>query len=291
MEKDQIVILKDRGLISISGDDSKEFLQNIITNDIEKVKVDRSIFSGIFSPQGKYMYEFFVIYRKGGYLLDCDSSATKNLISHLAIYKLGSKIKINDVSSNFVIGILNFDKFKESFDEGEYKTIIYRDSPIFLDPRESKLGARILSPIDKLYLTIKKLNLKLIDSKIYFKKAYLLGIPEKGLEHLKDQLFGLEANFEKLNAIDFKKGCYIGQENTARMKLKDKVRKKLLPLFSEETLNIGDDLLFNNKKIGIVLISEPFPFGLIKIFDPDLKSLENAELIAGKKKCKILKSA
>ena len=291
MEKDQIIILKDRGLISISGDDSKEFLQNIITNDIEKVKVDRSIFSGIFSPQGKYMYEFFVIYRKGGYLLDCDSSATKNLISHLAIYKLGSKIKINDVSSNFVIGILNFDKFKESFDEGEYKTIIYRDSPIFLDPRESKLGARILSPIDKLYLTIKKLNLKLIDSKIYFKKAYLLGIPEKGLEHLKDQLFGLEANFEKLNAIDFKKGCYIGQENTARMKLKDKVRKKLLPLFSEETLNIGDDLLFNNKKIGIVLISEPFPFGLIKIFDPDLKSLENAELIAGEKKCKILKSA
>ena len=131
MEKDQIIILKDRGLISISGDDSKEFLQNIITNDIEKVKFDRSIFSGIFSPQGKYMYEFFVIYRKGGYLLDCDSSATKNLISHLAMYKLGSKIKINDVSSNFVIGILNFDKFKEFFDEGRNKTIIYRDSPIF----------------------------------------------------------------------------------------------------------------------------------------------------------------
>ena len=291
MEKDQIIILKDRGLISISGDDSKEFLQNIITNDIEKVKVDRSIFSGIFSPQGKYMYEFFVIYKKGGYLLDCDSSAIKNLISHLAMYKLRSKIEISDVSSDFVIGILNFDKFKELFDGSKYKTIIYRDSPIFLDPRESKLGARILSPIDKLYLTIKKLNLKIIDSKIYLKNAYLLGVPEKGLEHLKNQLFGLEANFEKLNAIDFKKGCYIGQENTARMKLKDKVRKKLLPLFSEEILNVGDDLFFNNKKIGKVLISKPFPFGLIKIFDPDLKSLENEELIAGEKKCKILKSA
>ena len=291
MEKDQIIILEDRGLISISGDDSKEFLQNVITNDIEKVKVDRSIFSGIFSPQGKYMYEFFVIYRKGGYLLDCDSSATKNLISHLAKYRLGSKIEIIDVSSNFVIGVLNFDKFKELFDGSKYKTIVYRDSPIFLDPRDSKLGARILSPIDKLYLTIKKLNLKIIDSKIYLKNAYLLGVPEKGLEHLKDQLFGLEANFEKLNAIDFKKGCYIGQENTARMKLKDKVRKKLLPLFSDEILNIGDDLLFNNKKIGKVLISKPFPFGLIKIFDPDLKSLENEELIAGKKKCKILKSS
>ena len=69
------------------------------------------------------------------------------------------------------------------------------------------------------------------------------------------------------------------------MKLKDKVRKKLLPLFSDEILNIGDDLLLI-KKIGKVLISKPFPFGLIKIFDPDLKSLENEELVAGKKKCK-----
>ena len=102
-------------------------------------------------------------------------------------------------------------------------------------------------------------------------------------------MFGLEANFETLQAIDFKKGCFVGQENTARMKLKDKVRKKLLPLISEEILNIGDDLLFNNNKIGKVLIDKPFPFGLIKMFDPDLKSLENAELVAGEKKCKILK--
>ena len=290
MEKDQIIILKDRGLISISGDDSKEFLQNVMTNNIEKVKVDRSIFSGIFSPQGKYMYEFFVIYRKGGYLLDCDSSATKNLISHLAKYKLGSKIEIIDVSSKFVIGVLNFDKFKELFDGSKYKTIVYRDSPIFLDPRDSKLGARILSPIDKLYLTIKKLNLKIIDSKIYLKNAYLLGVPEKGLEHLKDQLFGLEANFEKLNAIDFKKGCYIGQENTARMKLKDKLRRRLLPMSSKEKLNLGDEIFYNKIKIGKILIDQPYPFGLLKVIDPNVEEFENKELLANNKKCRILKS-
>ena len=101
-KKDQIIILKDRGLISISGDNSKEFLQNIITNDIEKVKFDRSIFSGIFSPQGKYMYEFLSYIEKVDTYFDCDSSATK-IYPTWVVYKLGSKIKINDVSSNFVI--------------------------------------------------------------------------------------------------------------------------------------------------------------------------------------------
>ena len=77
------------------------------------------------------MYEFFVIYRKGGYLLDCDSSATKNLISHLAMYKLGSKIKINDVSSNFVIGILNFDKFKSLLMKAEIKQLYIEIAQFF----------------------------------------------------------------------------------------------------------------------------------------------------------------
>ena len=152
------------------------------------------------------------------------------------------------------------------------------------------MGSRVLSNLEKLYLTIKKLSLKIKDGSDYFNNAHEAGIPIKNLKKLQNNLFGLEANFEELSAIDFKKGCYIGQENTARMKLKGKVRKKLLPLISEEILNIGDDLLFNNNKIGKVLIDRPFPFGLIKIFDPDLKSLENAELVAGEKKCKILKS-
>ena len=137
-------------------------------------------------------------------------------------------------------------------------TLQYRDSPIFVDPRDSELGARIISPLEKLYLTIKKLNLKIVQNNSYIEKAFLKGIPVEGLNNLQNQLFGLEVNFEKLNAIDFKKGCYVGQENTARMKLKNKIRRQLMSVKTENDIKIGDEIKFNDSVIGRVLIDKPF---------------------------------
>ena len=292
MEKDQIILLEDRGLISITGEDVKNFLQNIITNDIEKVSLSTSIFSALFTPQGKYLFEFFLIQSKNGYLLDCDNKFTNEIINYLLKYKLRSKIEITDISKDYVIGIINSEKFLD-IQKSENKTgdtIEFRDSPLFLDPRNKNLGARIVSSLEKLHLTIKKLNLKIIKPDTYFAKAHSLGIPIKGIQNLKDQLFGLEANFEELNAIDFKKGCYIGQENTARMKLKEKLRRRLLPISSTEKLNVGEEIFYNKVKVGKILIDQPYPFGLIKVVDPNIKEFENTELLANNKKCKILKS-
>ena len=216
MEKDQVVILKKRGVILISGDDAQDFLQNIITNDIKKVSNKSSIFSALLTPQGKYLNEFFIIKDKIGYYLDCCETSTNELIGNLSKYKLRSKVEIKNLTSKFAVGIINYERFKELQNETKLNenTIYFRDTPIFLDTRNSKLGARIFSNLDKLYLTIKKLKLKIIDESNYFSLAYKLGIPVIGLETLKDQLFGLEANFETLQAIDFKKGCFVGQENT-----------------------------------------------------------------------------
>ena len=292
MEKDQIILLEDRGLILITGEDTKNFLQNIITNDIEKVSFSSSIFSALFTPQGKYLFEFFVIKSKIGYLLDCDYKFTKEIVNYLLKYKLRSKIEITDISTDYVIGLISSEKFFD-IQKSESKTdntIEFRDSPLFLDPRNKNLGARILSSLEKLHLTIKKLNLKIVKPDTYFAKAHSLGIPIKGIENLKDQLFGLEANFEELNAIDFKKGCYIGQENTARMKLKEKLRRRLLPISSNEKLNLGEEIFYNKIKIGKVLIEQPYPFCLVKVIDPNIEEFENKELLANNKKCKILKS-
>ncbi len=292
MEKDQIILLEDRGLISITGEDTKNFLQNIITNDIDKVSFSSSIFSALFTPQGKYLFEFFLIQTKNGYLLDCDNEFTKEIINYLSKYKLRSKIEITDISTDYVIGLISPEKFLD-IQESENKTddtIEFRDSPLFLDPRNKNLGARILSSLEKLHLTIKKLDLKIVKPNAYFAKAHSLGIPIKGIKNLKDQLFGLEANFEELNAIDFKKGCYIGQENTARMKLKEKLRRRLLPISSTEKLNLGEEIFYNKIKIGKILIEQPYPFGLIKVIDPNIEDFENKELLANNKKCKILKS-
>ena len=292
MEKDQIILLEDRGLILISGEDAKNFLQNIITNDIEKVNLSTSIFSALFTPQGKYLFEFFLIQSKNGYLLDCDNKFTNEIINYLLKYKLRSKIEISDISKDYIIGLINSERFLD-IQKNENKTsdtIEFRGSPLFLDPRNNNLGARIVSPLEKLYLTIKKLNLKIIKPDTYFAKAHSLGIPIKGIENLKDQLFGLEANFEELNAIDFKKGCYIGQENTARMKLKEKLRRRLLPISSSEKLNLGEEIFYNKTKIGKILIEQPYPFGLLKVIDPNVEEFENKELLANNKKCRILKS-
>ena len=292
MKKDQIILLEDRGLISINGDDAKNFLQNIITNNIEKVNNSCSIFSALFTPQGKYLFEFFLIQSKDGYLLDCDSKATNEIISNLTKYKLRSKVQIKDQSNEYIIGIISLEKFNEiqKSENKQTDTIEYRNSSIFIDSRNKKLGARILSTLEKLHLTIKKLGLKIVKPEIYFKDAHALGVPVKGVESLKEQLFGLEANFEELKAIDFKKGCYIGQENTARMKLKNKLRRRLLPISSTEKLNLGEEIFYDKIKVGKILIEKPYPFGLVKLIDPNVEEFQNKELLVNNKKCKILNS-
>ena len=273
MEKNQIVILEDRGLILVEGIDNKEFLQNIISNDIDKINESNSIFSAIFTPQGKYLYEFFIIKNKDGYLLDCHTEIKDDLIKHLSKYKLRSKIEIKDLSVSHVVGIISKDKFEEIQEEvnSKEKTVLYRESPCFVDTRLSSLGARILSSLEKLHLTIKKLDLKIIDKSNYLKLNHKEGIPVKGVKNLQNNLFALESNFEELNVIDFKKGCYVGQENTARMKLKNKLRKRLLPVTSNKLLKISDEIKFNDQIIGKVLIDGQYPFALIKLFDPNFE--------------------
>ena len=280
MEKDQIVILENRGLISITGDDAKEYLQNIITNDINKVSKINSIFAALLSPQGKYLFDFFVIKDSEGYLIDCDGKSVKELVVNLSKYKIRSKVEIKDLSSNYVVGVMNFSNFQIIQKElgKEETTLEYRESPIFVDPRDNDLGARIISPLEKLYLTIKKLNLKIVKNKSYIEKAFLKGIPVEGLNNLKEQLFGLEINFEKLNAIDFKKGCYVGQENTARMKLKKKIRRQLMSIKTEKDLKIGDEIKYNDSVIGRILIDKQYPFALIKLFDPDFSVFKDKKL-------------
>ena len=290
MEKDQIIILENRGLISITGDDAKEYLQNIITNDINKVTKIKSIFAALLSPQGKYLFDFFVVKDHEGYLLDCDGNSVKELVVNLSKYKIRSKVEIRDLSSKFVVGIMNFDNFKIIQKElkKEETTLEYRESPIFVDPRDNDLGARIISPLEKLYLTIKKLNLKIVKKNSYIEKAFLKGIPVEGLGNLKEQLFGLEINFERLNAIDFKKGCYVGQENTARMKLKNKIRRQLMSIKTEKDLNIGDEIKYNDSVIGRILIDKPYPFALIKLFDPNFSDFKDKKLKINDSKVEII---
>ena len=267
MNINKVYILEDRGIIYIHGEDSENFLQNLISNDISKINDNFSAFSSLLSPQGKYLFEFIVVKYKKGFLIDCEKSTVDNLLKLLTSYKLRSKIEILNLSNEFVIAVLTKDKFLEMDNAKNIcgYTIKFREDPIFLDPRNEYLGARIIINLEKLHLSLKKLNLKSTDVKEYYKKSFDLGIPQKNLHELSNKLFGIECNLEELNGLDFKKGCYIGQENTARIKLKEKLNKRLfgITLIKGE---FSDNLIIDNKnkEIGKLLIKEPFPFGLIK---------------------------
>ena len=292
MEKDQIFILKDRGIIYISGEDVKEFLQNIVTNDINKVSDTSSCFASLLTPQGKYLFDFIIIRHKQGYFLDCEKNRIDQLIDRLNIYKLNSKIEILNLSNEFEVAVISKEKFLtlENAKDTVGNTVKYNGDPVALDPRSKNLGGRLIANLEKLNLSLKSLGLKSEDPKKYYTLSHKLGIPQVNTDKLQDKVFGLECNFEELNGIDFKKGCYVGQENTARMKLKDKLRRKLLPLKSNEKLNVGSNVMFNKVNVGKVLINEPYPFALIKLFDPDFSDFKNKEILADNKKVNIITS-
>ncbi len=270
MNIQNVYILEDRGILYINGGDVKAFLQNLISNDINKVNETNSCFASLLTPQGKFLFAFIVVKHKSGYFIDCEKSQTEELFKQLSIYKLRADVEIMNVSNEFVIAAFNREKFLkfEGAKDEPGNTIKYREDPILLDPRNKDLGARLIINLEKLYLSLKKLNLK--DSKIdeYYKLSHKLGIAQKEMNKLQNKLFGIECNFVELNGIDFKKGCYVGQENTARIKLKNKLSKRLLPLqLIEGELNEGSSINTKNVEIGKVLIDGKYPFALIKYLD------------------------
>ena len=289
MKKNDVYLLEDRGLLYINGEDSKEFLQNIITNNIDNVRENNSCFAALLSPQGKYLYDFLIVKYKLGFLLDCEKKIIEDLFKQLNLYKLRSKVEIINLSNEFVVANLSKEKFLE-LENSENKpglTIKFREDPILLDPRLSDLGARLIINLEKLYLSLKKLELNIVDADEYYNFSHELGIAQIDTKNLQNKIFGIECNFEELNGIDFKKGCYIGQENTARIKLKEKLNKRLFAVKVLEGEINKDEITSNNKIVGKILIKNKNPFALIKLENNNFDFETNLE--CGKAKIKILK--
>ena len=292
MENNEVIILEDRGFIQVNGTEAKDFLQNIVTNDIEKVTSSSTIFASILTPQGKYLFEFFILKLKDSYLVECEKKSTAEIIKLLNFYKLRAKVNLIDLSEKYVAAVISLEKFKEVNNSKMLigSTANYRDDPIYIDPRNDKLGCKIIAKLENIHLTIKKLNLKITKKEKYYNKSYQLGIPQIDLNKLKDKIFGIENNLDELNGIDFKKGCYVGQENTSRIKLRNKLRRRILPVHKiTGEIYENDVIKYNDTEIGKIMIDKPYSFALIKVVEPDLKEFTNTELLCGKSKVKILK--
>ncbi len=291
MEQSEVIILEDKGFIQVNGPEAKDFLQNIVTNDLQKVTNKLTIFSSILTPQGKYLFEFFILKLKNGYLIECEKKSTPEIIKLLNFYKLRSKVDFVDVTNKYVAAVISIEKFKEIDNTNLSKgnTANYQNDMVYIDPRNVKLGAKIISSLKNVNLSIKKLKLNIVDKKKYYTKSFELGIPQINLDKLKDKIFGIENNLDELNGIDFKKGCYVGQENTSRIKLRNKLRKRILPVqkISGEMLE-NDIIKYKENEVGKIIINKPYSFALVKVVSPEIKEFCNIELSCGNSKVKIL---
>ena len=155
--KNSVFILQDRAIIYVNGPDAKDFLQNLISNDINKVTDNSSCFASLLTPQGKFLFEFIVVKHKSGFFIDCEKNQSDEIFKQLSLYKIRSKVEILNLSNEFVIAVLSKERFLEIDNANLIAgcTVKFREDNVFLDPRNIELGARLVTNLEKLYLSIK----------------------------------------------------------------------------------------------------------------------------------------
>ena len=160
-----VYILEDRAILYISGPDAKDFLQNLISNDINKVSNSSSCFASLFTPQGKFLYEFIILKHKSGYFIDCEKTQSEEIFKQFNLYKIRTKVEILNLSNEFVVASFGYEKYLTIAGSKDILgfTFKYREDPILLDPRNKNLGARLIINLEKFYLSLKKLFLILLD--------------------------------------------------------------------------------------------------------------------------------
>lgn len=251
----KIIKFKNRVLLEIKGEDSRDFLQSIVTNNIDLISNDRSIYSALLSPQGKYLYDFFLFQdsKINSIIMDCEKSLYEELIKKLTIYKLRSKVEIivKDKINVYAIYGSNITELISNFKinniEGSTKEV--SNNLFFIDPRNRNLGLRVYS--NNLLQDFNNLPKGILSEWNYIRIKNKIPYPYIDLE--KEKSFIIENNFEYINAIDFNKGCYIGQENTARQKYRGTAKRKLevAKIIGKEILN-GERIILDNKAVGTV---------------------------------------
>lgn len=232
------VPLADRGVISVSGNDARDFLQGLITNDIEKVSETAAIYAALLTPQGKFLHDFFITLYKDKFLLDCEAARIPDLIKRLTMYRLRAKVEITDETGTFAVGVmLAHGDADENAEAGSAK--IRFDGVSYTDPRHAGLGERTIRLIDE-DDTFPTDEAVLANNRAeYDAKRIALGIPDSGADLVPEKSLPLEVGFDELQGVDFQKGCYVGQEVTARMKHRSLVKKRLFPVSYDGDLTPG----------------------------------------------------
>jgi folate-binding protein YgfZ len=247
----RFAVLEDRGVLALEGADARAFLQGLVSNDVNRVGPARAIYAALLTPQGKFLHDFFIaecagesprasndapLPGRGGMLaIDCEKARLADLKRRLGLYKLRAQVTITDRSADFAVAAL--------FGVGATAALAlpqeagsaraFADGVAFADPRLAAAGARAIAPRDSLRAAASAAGFAETPADEYDKTRIALGLPDGSRDLEVERAILLENGFEELNGVDWNKGCYMGQELTARTKYRGLVRKRLMPVAIE----------------------------------------------------------
>ena len=224
----QYHLVGNRGLLLLQGDDVRPFLQGIITNDITKLTPEKSLYAAMLTPQGKFLYDFFLYDFEGGIVLEYYKPKETDIIKKLTMYRLRSKVTFTPLN--------------------DYAVVAGWDGASGLnDPRDARMGARFVT---------KEATKNTASAEEYHQRRIGFTVPEMPDDLVSEESFPLPCNLEEINAIDYKKGCYVGQEVTARSKYRGNIRKKIFTVeFKGTAPQAGTAIAAEGKTIGTMLSS------------------------------------
>lgn len=274
----QAVLLEERGVLAVGGPQRREFLQGLISNDVEKIAPSHAIYAALLTPQGKFLFEFFIAELGEILLFDTDRDRLPDLHKRLMMYKLRSDVTIADRSGEFSVHAL----LDPGLDDSPGQALAVDGGLIFTDPRSARLGARAMLPRDTAAATLGRLGFSAAPFEAYEARRIEVGAADARRDLEVDKTLLLEANFDAFNGVSFSKGCYVGQELTARTKYRGNVRRKLYPVVIEGIAAPGTEVRLGDKPAGEVRsVAGNRGIALLRIEDVEQAREQGVPLAAG----------
>jgi folate-binding protein YgfZ len=245
---------QDRAVIAIAGEDRAAFLQGLISNDTAKISDSRAIYATLLTAQGRFLFDLFIVEREGRYLVDCTAARRAELVKRLSMYRLRSKVTISDAAADWCPAVLfgagAIAAAGLSAEAG--RAASFSGGIAYVDPRLADLGMRLMLPRASGSEPLAALQaVEDADGAAYHRLRISLGVPDAERDLTPEKSILLENGFEELNAIDWDKGCYMGQELTARTRYRGLVRKRLMPVRIDGPAPApGTPLLLGDQEMG-----------------------------------------
>ena len=244
----------DRAVIAIAGEDRQAFLQGLVSNDTSKVSAGQVVYATLLTAQGRFLFDLFIAEHEGRYLVDCSGPRRAELIKRLSMYRLRSKVTIADADADWSVALLFGDGAASAVGlaGGPGSATAFSGGVAYIDPRLPDLGARLILPRATARAALQ--GLKAVEDSegaAYHRLRIGLGVPDAARDLTPEKSILLESGFDELNAVDWQKGCYMGQELTARTRYRGLVRKRLLPVKIEgEAPAPGTPLMLGDQELG-----------------------------------------